>query len=134
MSPVCHVIMSALCVKHAGPVFVEFPIDTLYPYKLVAHEAGLTAGKTIAQKLVNMCVLCRCISVCLSVCLSVSLSVCLSVSLYRFIVALLNVSSSLLHSGTDAVMSVMRSSTYLSDGLFTVAGRRMQNIFCVVDN
>ena len=37
-----------------GPVFVEFPIDTLYPYELVAHEAGITAGKTLGQKLVNM--------------------------------------------------------------------------------
>jgi len=33
---------------------VESPIDTLYPYKLVEHEAGVTAGKTLGQKLVNM--------------------------------------------------------------------------------
>ena len=36
---------------------MEFPIDTLYPYELVAHEAGVTAGKTLAQRLVNMFVL-----------------------------------------------------------------------------
>jgi len=40
--------------KCTGPVFVESPIDTLYPYKLVEHEAGVTAGKTLGQKLVNM--------------------------------------------------------------------------------
>jgi len=44
------------CLCDAGPVFVEFPIDTLYPYKLVEHEAGLGAGKTLGQRLVNMCV------------------------------------------------------------------------------
>jgi len=41
------------CV-YVGPVFIEFPIDTLYPYKLVEHEAGLTPGKTLGQRLINM--------------------------------------------------------------------------------
>ena len=27
-----------------GPVFVEFPIDTLYPYPLVKKEVGLKAS------------------------------------------------------------------------------------------
>jgi len=66
------VIDNTIMSTCTGPVFVEFPIDTLYPYKLVAHEAGITAGKTIAQKLVNMCVLCRSITASLSVCLSLS--------------------------------------------------------------
>ena len=39
-----------------GPVFVELPIDTLYPYSLVHHEAGITAGKTLGQRLINWCV------------------------------------------------------------------------------
>ena len=53
--------VSVLCVQCPGPVFVEFPIDTLYPYKLVEHEAGVSGGKTIGQKLVNMFVLAVCI-------------------------------------------------------------------------
>lgn len=36
-----------------GPVFVEFPIDTLYPYKLVSQEVGLTAGRGLFQKFLN---------------------------------------------------------------------------------
>jgi len=38
----------------SGPVFVEFPIDTLYPYQLVLQEVGITPGKTWGQRLVNM--------------------------------------------------------------------------------
>ena len=38
-----------------GPVFVEMPIDTLYPYKMV--EADITGGggstKTLAGKITN---------------------------------------------------------------------------------
>jgi acetolactate synthase-like protein len=38
-----------------GPVFVEFPIDTLYPIHLVQRELGVKEGATnLAQKLVNM--------------------------------------------------------------------------------
>jgi acetolactate synthase-like protein len=38
-----------------GPVFVEFPIDTLYPYHLVARELGAKSesSKNLAQKAVN---------------------------------------------------------------------------------
>lgn len=36
-----------------GPVFVEFPIDTLYPYKLVAQEVGLSSGRGLFQKALN---------------------------------------------------------------------------------
>ena len=36
---------------------MEFPIDTLYPYELVAHEAGVSSGKTVVQRLVNRFVL-----------------------------------------------------------------------------
>ena len=38
-----------------GPVFVEFPIDTLYPYELVKREIGMKdKGPTsLMQKVVN---------------------------------------------------------------------------------
>uniref|UniRef100_H2Y6A6 IlvB-like protein n=1 Tax=Ciona savignyi TaxID=51511 RepID=H2Y6A6_CIOSA len=38
-----------------GPVFVEFPIDTLYPYHLVQREIGSSTGKArnIKQHIVN---------------------------------------------------------------------------------
>lgn len=36
-----------------GPVFVEFPIDTLYPYEVVLQEVGLTPGGTLAQRVIN---------------------------------------------------------------------------------
>ncbi|CAG0894403.1 unnamed protein product, partial [Cyprideis torosa] len=37
-----------------GPVFVELPLDVLYPYYLVQKEiGGATPGKTVQQKLVN---------------------------------------------------------------------------------
>ena len=29
----------------SGPVFVEFPIDTLYPFNLVKREAGIKVNK-----------------------------------------------------------------------------------------
>jgi len=48
--------MLLTCVTCTGPVFVEFPIDTLYPYELVAHEAGVSTGKTLGQRLINMSV------------------------------------------------------------------------------
>ena len=35
-----------------GPVFVEFPIDTLYPYALVAAEVGFSGGKGLLQRLI----------------------------------------------------------------------------------
>lgn len=37
-----------------GPVLLEFPLDTLYPYPIVEKEvAGMTKGKTLKGKLVN---------------------------------------------------------------------------------
>jgi len=38
-----------------GPVFVEFPIDTLYPYELVQREIGASGGKAknLQQHIVN---------------------------------------------------------------------------------
>lgn len=38
-----------------GPVFVEFPIDTLYPYELVKKEIGMKdKGPTsLVQKVIN---------------------------------------------------------------------------------
>jgi acetolactate synthase-like protein len=38
-----------------GPVFVEFPIDTLYPYHLVSRELGGKTGpaKNLVQKAIN---------------------------------------------------------------------------------
>ena len=39
----------------SGPVFVEFPIDVLYNYKLVMREVGVKPyGGGLAQKVVNM--------------------------------------------------------------------------------
>lgn len=38
-----------------GPVFVEFPIDTLYPYHLIQREIGGTVqAKNLMQRLVNL--------------------------------------------------------------------------------
>ena len=38
-----------------GPVFVEFPIDTLYPIHLVQRELGVKEGATnLMQKIINM--------------------------------------------------------------------------------
>ena len=38
-----------------GPVFVEFPIDTLYPYPLVKREIGMkdSGPQNLVQKIVN---------------------------------------------------------------------------------
>ena len=37
-----------------GPVFVEFPIDVLYPYQTVAKEIGMKgSGKSLGQRIVN---------------------------------------------------------------------------------
>ena len=33
-----------------GPVFVEFPIDVLYPYELVRKEAGIKVFSTFIIK------------------------------------------------------------------------------------
>ena len=46
----------------AGPVFVEFPIDTLYQYDLVKREIGMKdQGPTsLMQKVVNWWVSPRC--------------------------------------------------------------------------
>ena len=38
-----------------GPVFVEFPIDVLYPFHLVEREVGIKPNpKTLADKLANL--------------------------------------------------------------------------------
>jgi acetolactate synthase-like protein len=38
-----------------GPVFVEFPIDTLYPYHLVQKELGIKSdSKSFVQKLIGL--------------------------------------------------------------------------------
>ena len=38
-----------------GPVFVEFPIDVLYPYEVVKKEIGMKGkGKSLVQKIINM--------------------------------------------------------------------------------
>jgi acetolactate synthase-like protein len=39
-----------------GPVFVEFPIDTLYPYYLVERELGIKGqpAKNLSQKIVSL--------------------------------------------------------------------------------
>ncbi|EDO32896.1 predicted protein, partial [Nematostella vectensis] len=51
------VLCEALKVAQSGtpgPVFVEFPIDTLYPYSLVKRESGLKEeAKGLSQKIVN---------------------------------------------------------------------------------
>jgi hypothetical protein len=40
---------------YLGPVFVEFPIDVLYPFHLVEREVGIKANaKTLADKLANL--------------------------------------------------------------------------------
>lgn len=37
-----------------GPVFVEFPIDSLYPYNIVLRESGIVPNpKSFIQKVVN---------------------------------------------------------------------------------
>ena len=38
-----------------GPVFVEFPIDTLYPYPIVKKEVGMkeSGPQSLMQKIVN---------------------------------------------------------------------------------
>lgn len=41
-----------------GPVFIEFPIDVLYPYNMVAREVGMKGeAKSVMQKVVNWLVL-----------------------------------------------------------------------------
>lgn len=38
-----------------GPVFVEFPIDSLYPYYLVQRELGVkSGGNSLSQRLINL--------------------------------------------------------------------------------
>ena len=38
-----------------GPVFVEFPIDTLYPYHLVQRELGIKSeSKSLVQKIIGL--------------------------------------------------------------------------------
>ena len=42
------------CILILGPVFVEFPIDTLYPYAMVNKEVGAkNKGKGLVQNIVN---------------------------------------------------------------------------------
>jgi len=37
-----------------GPVFIEFPVDTLYPYQLIRREAGIVEKAKGFQKIVNL--------------------------------------------------------------------------------
>ncbi|XP_019626027.1 PREDICTED: acetolactate synthase-like protein [Branchiostoma belcheri] len=50
-------VRKALAIAQSGtpgPVFVEFPIDTLYPYSLVEKEIGMkSTSKSLGQKIVN---------------------------------------------------------------------------------
>jgi len=40
-----------------GPVFVEFPIDVLYPFHLVEREVGIKSNaKALADKIANLLV------------------------------------------------------------------------------
>lgn len=57
-------IRKALAIAQSGtpgPVFIEFPIDTLYPYHLVAKELGVTnvpkglMGKITSWYVINLC-------------------------------------------------------------------------------
>ncbi|VDM50185.1 unnamed protein product [Toxocara canis] len=56
----CHIVpimREAICSSQSGtpgPVFIEFPVDVLYPYDLVAKEAGfLQKTKNWRQSLIN---------------------------------------------------------------------------------
>ena len=41
-------------LHHVGPVFVEFPIDTLYPYPVVKKEIGMKDGpQSLMQKIIQ---------------------------------------------------------------------------------
>jgi len=44
-------IWNWLAVFLTGPVFVEFPIDTLYPYRMVQKEIGASGspGKALVE-------------------------------------------------------------------------------------
>lgn len=57
-------IREALAIAQSGtpgPVFIEFPIDTLYPYHLVAKELGVTnvpkglMGNITSWYVINLC-------------------------------------------------------------------------------
>ncbi|KAK3886330.1 hypothetical protein Pcinc_009506 [Petrolisthes cinctipes] len=68
--PLCKFCASVTCVRDIiptvrqalqvaqsdtpGPVFIEFPIDVLYPYNMVAREVGMKGeAKSVMQKIVN---------------------------------------------------------------------------------
>ena len=54
IAPTLRTALAAAQSGTPGPVFVEFPIDTLYPYALVAKEVGATPeAKTLVQRVVN---------------------------------------------------------------------------------
>lgn len=41
-------------LSFSGPVFVEFPIDVLYPYELVKREVGAKSeGRGLINKVIN---------------------------------------------------------------------------------
>jgi len=46
---ICFYLVYSKCYNFlliSGPVFVEFPIDTLYPYPLVKKESGVKVCKS----------------------------------------------------------------------------------------
>lgn len=68
--PLCKLCTSVKCIRDIvpvvrqslqvaqsgtpGPVFIEFPIDVLYPYEIVSKELGVRAeGKSIMHKITN---------------------------------------------------------------------------------
>ncbi|MPC22656.1 Acetolactate synthase-like protein [Portunus trituberculatus] len=68
--PLCKLCVTVTCVRNIvptvlkalqeaqsgtpGPVFIEFPIDVLYPYHMVAKEIGVKSeAKSIMQRIVN---------------------------------------------------------------------------------
>ena len=47
-------IKNANIFLFTGPVFVELPIDVLYPYQVVHKELGVkTDARSVRQKIVN---------------------------------------------------------------------------------
>jgi len=50
----CYVCMQVKVFIYLGPVFVEFPIDVLYPYALVKKEVlGSRKGSGLRAQLVS---------------------------------------------------------------------------------
>lgn len=54
IAPVLRTALQVAQSDTPGPVFVEMPIDVLYPYDLVKREVGVKAdGKGIVNKIIN---------------------------------------------------------------------------------